>query len=186
MRALVSSVIVVLLSLPVAVEAAPRTPEKPRQPRTPEEVRNQGSRKGPESTPQGGGESSAPGPARITVEPGPAPPASTHSEAPSPEPAPSSSASVPEWPWGRLADCESGEWDANGVPIPGTRTWGILGRFQGGLQFHPPTWDGFKRPGDPADAHLASPATQVDVAERVQARQGWGAWPECSRILGLR
>ena len=23
-------------------------------------------------------------------------------------------------PWGRLADCESGEWDADGNPIPGT------------------------------------------------------------------
>ena len=27
---------------------------------------------------------------------------------------------------------------------------------------------------------------QIIVAERVRARQGWGAWPECSRKLGLR
>lgn len=186
MRALLSSVLVLLLSLPVAAEAAPRTPEKPRQPRTPEEVRKQGSRKGPEPTRQRDGGSSAPGPVRIAVEPGPAPPASMHPEAPPPGPAPSSTAPVPEWPWGRLADCESGEWDEHGVPIPGTRTWSIVGRFQGGLQFDPPTWDGFKRHGDPADAHLAPPGRHVAVGERVQARQGWGAWPECSRKLGLR
>jgi hypothetical protein len=27
---------------------------------------------------------------------------------------------------------------------------------------------------------------QIIVAERVLAKQGWNAWPECSRKLGLR
>ncbi len=35
-------------------------------------------------------------------------------------------------------------------------------------------------------AHHASREEQIVVAERVLAKQGWGAWPACSRKLGLR
>ena len=35
-------------------------------------------------------------------------------------------------------------------------------------------------------AHQASREEQIVVAERVLAQQGWGAWPACSRKLGLR
>ena len=32
----------------------------------------------------------------------------------------------------------------------------------------------------------ASKAEQIAVAERLQAEQGWGAWPLCSQKIGLR
>ncbi len=77
--------------------------------------------------------------------------------------------------WDRLAQCESGgRWDidtGNG--------------YSGGLQFSPSTWRAFGG-GEFADrAHQASRAEQIVVAERTLAEQGWGAWPACSRELGL-
>lgn len=79
-------------------------------------------------------------------------------------------------PWRSLAACESGgRWSYNGSS-----------GFDGGLQFHPGTWSAYRRPGDPPYAYLATPAAQVAVAERVLAVQGFGAWPACSRLLGLR
>ena len=32
----------------------------------------------------------------------------------------------------------------------------------------------------------ASPDTQIAMGQRLQAAQGWGAWPGCARKLGLR
>ena len=93
--------------------------------------------------------------------------------------------------WFRLADCESGFRD-NGTPIPGSARWnyglnpGDGAPFEGGLQFAPFTWDGFRDPGMPGHAGNATPAQQIIVAERVLAAQGWKAWPVCSRMLGLR
>lgn len=94
--------------------------------------------------------------------------------------------------WDRLADCESGAWDRAGRPIPGTATWdyGLRasedGFFQGGLQFHPVTWDEFRDAGMPGHAGRASRAQQIAIAERVLDAQGWGAWPACSKKLGYR
>jgi hypothetical protein len=34
--------------------------------------------------------------------------------------------------------------------------------------------------------HHASRAEQIRVAENLLDMQGWGAWPTCSRQLGLR
>jgi uncharacterized protein YabE (DUF348 family) len=82
--------------------------------------------------------------------------------------------------WDALARCEaSGRWDA-------VRT--IDGRvaYTGGLQFAPTTWDAFKPDGLPAIASDATREQQILVAERVLARQGWGAWPACAKRLGLR
>jgi uncharacterized protein YabE (DUF348 family) len=82
--------------------------------------------------------------------------------------------------WDALARCEAGgRWDA-------VRT--IDGRvaYTGGLQFHPRTWSAFSPAGFPAQASDATREQQIEVAERVLARQGWGAWPACSRRLGLR
>ena len=94
--------------------------------------------------------------------------------------------------WDRLADCESGDWDANGTPIAGSARWnyGISfshgDHFEGGLNFHPATWESY-RSGDMAGhAGNASRSQQIAVAEQVQADQGWGAWPVCSRKVGLR
>jgi hypothetical protein len=74
--------------------------------------------------------------------------------------------------WDRLAQCESGgNWSIN-----------TGNGFSGGLQFTPSTWHAF---GGPGRAEDASREQQIAVAERVLAKQGWGAWPACSRKLGL-
>jgi hypothetical protein len=89
--------------------------------------------------------------------------------------------------WDRLADCESGSWTGDGGFVEGSATWtATAGMFEGGLQFHPNTWDGYKDPGMPGAAYDASREQQIAVAERVLADQGWVAWPVCSRKLGLR
>jgi hypothetical protein len=75
--------------------------------------------------------------------------------------------------WDRLAQCESsGDWAAN-----------TGNGFSGGLQFTPATWRAY---GGHGDAHTATRTEQVTVAERVQADQGWDAWPACSAKLDLR
>jgi LysM repeat protein len=75
--------------------------------------------------------------------------------------------------WDRLAQCESsGKWNIN-----------TGNGYSGGLQFSPRTWTAF---GGEGRAHQASREQQIAVAERVLAQQGWGAWPACSRKLGLR
>ncbi len=82
--------------------------------------------------------------------------------------------------WDELARCEAGgRWDA-------VRTIGGRVAYAGGLQFAPRTWQAFKPAGFPAVASDATREQQIQVAERVLARQGWGAWPSCSRRLGLR
>jgi resuscitation-promoting factor RpfA len=75
--------------------------------------------------------------------------------------------------WDKLAQCEStGNWSIN-----------TGNGFSGGLQFTKSTWRAF---GGKGQAHQASREEQIVVAERVLAQQGWGAWPACSRKLGLR
>ncbi|MEX0953559.1 MAG: transglycosylase family protein [Nitriliruptoraceae bacterium] len=75
--------------------------------------------------------------------------------------------------WQRLADCEaSGNWAAN-----------TGNGYYGGLQFALGTWRGVGGTGMP---HEAPVHQQIAMAERVLERQGWGAWPSCSRRLGLR
>ncbi|KAA1011253.1 transglycosylase family protein, partial [Pseudonocardia sp. EV170527-09] len=56
-------------------------------------------------------------------------------------------------------------------------------QIKGGLQFSPSTWKAY---GGSGAAHEASRDEQIAVAERVQAAQGWKAWPACSKRLGLR
>jgi resuscitation-promoting factor RpfA len=74
--------------------------------------------------------------------------------------------------WDKLAQCEStGNWSIN-----------TGNGFSGGLQFTKSTWRAF---GGEGLAHHASREEQIIVAERVLAQQGWGAWPACSRKLGL-
>ena len=89
--------------------------------------------------------------------------------------------------WDDLADCESGTRGPDGIPNEGTADWAsTVGYFEGGLQFAPPTWDAFRDPGMPERGDLATREQQIAVAERVLDAQGWGAWPACSRIVGLR
>lgn len=89
--------------------------------------------------------------------------------------------------WDDLADCESGEWTANGH-VQGSARWDSRshGLYQGGLQFHPGTWDAYRDPSMPSHAADASRNQQIIVGERVQQAQGWKAWPVCSRRVGLR
>jgi uncharacterized protein YabE (DUF348 family) len=76
--------------------------------------------------------------------------------------------------WDQLAQCESrGNWALDG-PL-----------YDGGLQFHPNTWNSFKLAGYPEYAWMASREQQIEVGIRVQARQGWNAWPACASKLGL-
>ena len=90
------------------------------------------------------------------------------------------------WTWDQLADCESGSWGANKVPIAGTARWDVTRDiYQGGLQFAAGTWDHYKEPGYPADAHHATREQQIVVAEKVIARQGPRAWPTCAPRLGM-
>jgi nucleoid-associated protein YgaU len=82
------------------------------------------------------------------------------------------SASAPASTWDSLAQCESGG------------NWGINtgNGYAGGLQFSPSTWAAYGGTGSAANA---SREQQIAVAERVQAGQGWGAWPACAAKLGL-
>lgn len=82
--------------------------------------------------------------------------------------------------WDELARCEAGgRWDA-------VREIGGRIAYAGGLQFSPRTWRAFKPSGFPEEPQVATREQQIVVGERVLARQGWGAWPSCSRRLGLR
>ena len=82
---------------------------------------------------------------------------------------------APDSTWDRLAQCESGgRWDVN-----------TGNGYYGGVQFSPSTWRAFGGGEFAPNAHQASRAEQIVVAERTLAEQGWGAWPACSRRLGL-
>ena len=75
--------------------------------------------------------------------------------------------------WDELAACESnGNWQAN-----------TGNGYYGGLQFHPDTWRSVGGTGLP---HQHSRAEQIRRAEILLERSGWGQWPACSSLLGLR
>jgi hypothetical protein len=75
--------------------------------------------------------------------------------------------------WDAIAECES-----NG-------NWGIAtgNGYYGGLQFSLGSWRAAGGSGYP---HHASRSEQIRVAENLLDMQGWGAWPTCSRIVGVR
>ncbi|MFF4290032.1 transglycosylase family protein [Streptomyces sp. NPDC001633] len=80
-----------------------------------------------------------------------------------------------DWPWSCLAECESsGDWHIN-----------TGNTFYGGLQFWQPTWEAFGGLAFARRADLATRKEQIQVAKKVQAAQGWGAWPVCARRYGL-
>jgi hypothetical protein len=81
-----------------------------------------------------------------------------------------------QWPWGCIAECESGgRWDAN-----------TGNDFYGGLQFWQPTWEAFGGLAYAPRADLATRKEQIKVAEEVVAAQGWGAWPVCAKRYKLQ
>lgn len=82
--------------------------------------------------------------------------------------------------WDDLAYCESrGNWAAN-----------TGNGFGGGLQFMHQrsysTWNSFGGKEFAENPWEASREEQIVIAERVLDSSGWGAWPACSRKLGLR
>jgi resuscitation-promoting factor RpfA len=84
--------------------------------------------------------------------------------------------------WVRLAQCESsGRWHVN-----------TGNGYFGGLQQDMTFWRNYgydvDHPGAlmAARPDLATPGQQVIAAERGLKAQGFGAWPTCSRRLGLR
>ncbi|MEA5154437.1 ubiquitin-like domain-containing protein [Raineyella sp.] len=85
----------------------------------------------------------------------------------------SSSSSAPAGVWDQIAQCESGgNWAIN-----------TGNGYYGGLQFNLSTWRAYGGSGLPSSA---SKAEQIAIATKVQAAQGWGAWPACTSKLGLR
>ncbi len=88
--------------------------------------------------------------------------------------APADAASVGTW--SRLAGCESGgRWHVN-----------TGNGYYGGLQISPGTWRAYGGKRLAPLPHRATKGEQIRVAERIRHRQGWGAWPACSRRVGLR
>ena len=78
--------------------------------------------------------------------------------------------------WSRLANCESGgRWHIN-----------TGNGYYGGLQISPRTWRAFGGRKFARTPHMATKRQQVRVAKRIKNRQGWGAWPHCSRRIGVR
>ena len=78
--------------------------------------------------------------------------------------------------WHRLANCESGgRWHIN-----------TGNGYYGGLQFSRSTWRGYGGGRYASTANRATKAEQIRIAERVKRAQGWGAWPVCSRRIGVR
>jgi putative cell wall-binding protein len=75
--------------------------------------------------------------------------------------------------WERLAQCESGgNWAIN-----------TGNGYYGGIQFSLSSWRAVNGAGYP---HQNTKWEQIHRGELLQQRQGWGAWPACSRKLGLR
>jgi len=83
---------------------------------------------------------------------------------------PRTSSSVGGGVWDRIAQCESGgNWSIN-----------TGNGYYGGLQFSYSTWLAYGGGSYARTANQASKSQQIAIATKVQASQGWGAWPVCS------
>lgn len=97
---------------------------------------------------------------------------------PVPAPAPTAYATTNASPvaggdvWDLIARCESGSnWSIN-----------TGNGFYGGLQFTLASWRSVGGTGYP---NQASRDQQIALAQKLQARQGWSAWPVCSLKAGV-
>jgi nucleoid-associated protein YgaU len=71
--------------------------------------------------------------------------------------------------WDAVAQCESGgNWSIN-----------TGNGYYGGLQFSASTWAAYGGTAYASTADQASKAQQIEIAEKVLAGQGKGAWPSC-------
>lgn len=72
--------------------------------------------------------------------------------------------------WDQIARCESGgRWD---YPIVTNRT----GSYSGGLMIWTRAWDAYGGNEFAPNAYQATKNEQIEIAERILADQGWGAW----------
>lgn len=77
--------------------------------------------------------------------------------------------------WDRVASCESGNnWHIN-----------TGNGYYGGVQFSRSTWAAYHGTRYASRADLATRLEQIEVARRVLAAQGPGAWPVCGPRAGL-
>ena len=75
--------------------------------------------------------------------------------------------------WDAVAQCESGgNWSIN-----------TGNGYYGGLQFSASTWAAYGGTAYASTADQASKAQQIEIAEKVLASQGKGAWPHCGTGL---
>ncbi|MEY9488153.1 transglycosylase family protein [Streptomyces calvus] len=75
--------------------------------------------------------------------------------------------------WDAVAQCESGgNWSIN-----------TGNGYYGGLQFSASTWAAYGGTAYAASADQATKAQQIEIAEKVLAGQGKGAWPVCGTGL---
>jgi hypothetical protein len=74
--------------------------------------------------------------------------------------------------WDRIAQCESGgNWAAN-----------TGNGYYGGLQFSSGTWAAYGGRSYAPNAHQASKAQQIAIAEKVRAARGsYADWPVCGK-----
>jgi hypothetical protein len=87
----------------------------------------------------------------------------------------SATAPAPSDVWDQVAQCESGG------------RWNIStgnGHY-GGLQFTPSTWKAYGGGKYASTANKATKEQQIEIARKVLAGQGPGAWPHCGRKAGL-
>ncbi|MET0325716.1 MAG: transglycosylase family protein [Ilumatobacteraceae bacterium] len=95
-----------------------------------------------------------------------------HGDSAAAAPAPAAPTGV----WDDIAKCESGgNWAIN-----------TGNGYYGGLQFLGSTWQNYGGGDFAARADLATREQQIVVAERIRDDVGYGAWPACTRQLGLR
>ncbi|MFI9752546.1 transglycosylase family protein [Streptomyces collinus] len=75
--------------------------------------------------------------------------------------------------WDAVAQCESGgNWSIN-----------TGNGYYGGLQFSASTWSGYGGTKYASTADQATKDQQIEIAEKVLAGQGKGAWPVCGKGL---
>ncbi len=75
--------------------------------------------------------------------------------------------------WDAVAQCESGgNWSIN-----------TGNGYYGGLQFSASTWSGYGGTKYASTADQATKSQQIEIAEKVLASQGKGAWPVCGKGL---
>lgn len=84
----------------------------------------------------------------------------------------SSSSSQGDSVWDAIAQCESnGNWQTD-----------TGNGYYGGLQFTLSSWQAYGGTGNPSQA---SRDEQIAIAQKLQASQGWSAWPVCSIRAGM-